>query len=309
MVEMRLDVFLAKLHPASSRSTWQKRIKRGDVAVNGQPVTDVKTAVADGDKIKIRPILAPLTPVELPVIYQDDNVIVINKPAGILTHSKGALNDEFTVADFVKSSYQLSETEPPSNTKSSRQTKTPTNNRLGIIHRLDRATSGVIIAALNPQTQQFLQKQFANRTAKKTYLAVVQQAPPKPTARIDLPIGRNPKHPSQFRVDPKGKSAITDYRTLKILADGTTLLELKPLTGRTHQLRVHLSSIGSPIVGDAIYNPKTVQQLTKHRTNQPPMLLHAWQLEINLPPSQKSAQPTPKTFVAPPPPQFPEADG
>ncbi|MCL2280768.1 RluA family pseudouridine synthase [Candidatus Saccharibacteria bacterium] len=273
---MRLDAYLANTHPEFSRATWQKYIEAGYVSINGEKF--VKTApVSEKSKISVRIPACDKKPINLLVLYQDDNVIVINKPIGVLTHSKGALNDEFTVADFIKSRSSL------------QGTTLQESNRFGIVHRLDRATSGVIIGAKNEDARKVLQKQFAERKAKKTYLAIVEKAPKEPAARIDLPIARDPKQPSCFRIDPKGKSAITDYRTVRIFPDGAALLELKPLTGRTHQLRVHLAYIGSPIVGDPIYNPPFARNDPAKKGR---MFLHAAELEITIPGGER------KTFTA-----------
>ena len=197
-------------------------------------------------------------------------MIVINKPVGVLTHAKGALNEEFTVAEFFR-----------------RYTDVGLDtNRPGIIHRLDRDTSGVMIGARNAETAIMLQKQFADRKTKKTYLAITEGAPKNDHARIDLPIGRNPSAPSTFRVDAKGKSAITDYTTLH--TDGHhSLLELKPLTGRTHQLRVHMKYINTPIVGDRVYGKEADR-----------LYLHAQRLEITIPSGDR------RTFEAPAPQEF-----
>lgn len=274
---MRLDAYLAQEYPEHSRSTWAKLIRRGDVKINGRVTTSVSSTVTEIDRVIVKETTEELRALDLPVIYQDDNVIVINKPIGVLTHSKGVLNDEFTVADFIKSHSPL------------QATNLQENNRFGIVHRLDRATSGVIIGAKNDETRKSLQKQFADRKAKKTYLAIVQKMPKEPAARIDLPIARDPKQPSRFRIDPKGKPAITDYRTVQTFSDGAALLELKPLTGRTHQLRVHLAYIGSPIVGDPVYSlqGRSLQNLQKGR-----MFLHAAELEITIPSGER------KTFTA-----------
>ena len=194
-----------------------------------------------------------------------------------MTHSKGEINDEFTVADFVRSRLK----DPKSFADS---------NRPGIVHRLDRATSGVLIAAKNPETQKFLQKQFADRKAKKTYLALAEKTPKVSAARIDLPIGRNPKSPSEFRIDAKGKTAVTDYKILETFADNSALIELKPQTGRTHQLRVHLAHIGAPIIGDAVYGKAKIKD-----GQIPRMFLHAAELEITIPHEGENQR---RTFVA-----------
>lgn len=267
----RLDTVLAERYPHLSRSTWQKHVKAGHVSVNGEVRTSPKYEVTDADTIAANtPDATDFSGHELPILYLDDNVIVINKPVGILTHAKGALNDEFTVAEFFRryTTFGLD------------------SNRPGIVHRLDRDTSGVMIGARNPETATLLQKQFADRKTKKTYIAVVDGTPKESEAKIDLPIGRNPSAPSTFRVDAKGKEATTGYKVIGI-NDTRSLIELKPLTGRTHQLRVHLSYLGTPITGDRVYG-KPAERL----------YLHAYQLEVTIPSGER------RIFTAPLPPEF-----
>lgn len=269
----RLDAELADRHPDTSRSTWQKHIKAGHVSVNGSVQLSPKHDVTDSDNIAINtPDAVDFSDQELPIIYIDDNVIVINKPVGVLTHAKGALNEEFTVAEFFRQFTTVG----------------LDTNRPGIIHRLDRDTSGIMIGARNQETATMLQKQFADRKTKKTYLAITEGVPKNDHARIDLPIGRNPSAPSTFRVDAKGKSAITDYTTLDTNGE-ESLLELKPLTGRTHQLRVHMRYLNTPILGDRVYG-KPADRL----------YLHAKQLEITIPTSDRRIfdAPVPAEFTA-----------
>jgi 23S rRNA pseudouridine1911/1915/1917 synthase len=238
---MRLDSYLAQTHPEHSRAVWQKFIKLGRVMVDGVTEENTARAVDDSNFIKFDPPLTPdFTDQKLPIIYEDDNVLVINKPAGVLSHSKGALSDEFTVADFVRG-------RPGYNFET-------TTNRTALVHRLDRLTSGVMIAAKNEPARSYLQRQFSDRRAKKTYYAIVDGRPKQNEFRIDLPIARNPKKPATFRVDSNGKPAVTDVKLYKVLPGHQALLELKPLTGRTHQLRVHLAYVGTPVAGDPIYN-------------------------------------------------------
>ncbi|MEP6710362.1 MAG: RluA family pseudouridine synthase, partial [Candidatus Saccharibacteria bacterium] len=247
-------------YPETSRSTWQKYIKAGHVTVNGAVQPSPKQDVIETDSIAISlPEKVDYTEHELPILFIDDNVIVINKPVGILSHSKGALNDEFTVGEFFRrySTYNAD------------------TNRPGIVHRLDRDTSGVMIGARNEETATLLQKQFADRKTKKTYLAVVDGLPKSHTAKIDLPIGRNPSAPSTFRVDPKGKEAQTNYEVLET-NEKQSLILLQPRTGRTHQLRVHLAHIKTPIHGDKVYGKASDR-----------MYLHAFRLEITIPPSDR----------------------
>lgn len=272
-LKQRLDSVLPERYPNISRSTWQKHIKAGHVSVNGEVILSPKHDVLEADSIVVSiPDATDFSADELPIIYLDDNVIVVNKPIGVLTHSKGALNDEFTVADFFR-----------------RYTTVGLDtNRPGIIHRLDRDTSGIIIGARNPETATMLQKQFADRKTKKTYLAIVDGILKNPEAKIDLPIARNPSAPSTFRVDAKGKAAITSY-TVLATTDTKSLVELRPLTGRTHQLRVHMSYLGTPIHGDRVYG-KTSDRL----------YLHAAKLEVTIPNGNRTvfSAPIPKEFMA-----------
>jgi 23S rRNA pseudouridine1911/1915/1917 synthase len=252
----RLDTVLAELYPEHSRSTWQKHIKSGHVSVNGVVQTSSNRDVRTTDQIVTSlPEATDYSSHELPIVYIDDNVIVVNKPTGVLTHAKGAISDEFTVADFFRryTTFGLE------------------TNRSGIVHRLDRDTSGIIIGARNPETAKLLQKQFADRKTKKTYIAVIDGGLNEPSAKIDLPIGRNPTAPSTFRVDARGKQASTDYRTLAV-SDEYTLIELRPFTGRTHQLRVHMAYLRAPVHGDRVYGKEADR-----------LYLHAFRLEITIP--------------------------
>ena len=267
---MRLDIYLAKYYPEYSRSTWLKYIKSGYVKVNNENVVSGKHNIGEDDHVTYEiPDIKPQK-IEIPIIYQDDNVVVINKPIGILTHAKGVLSEEFTVADFVRPLGSFSNI----------------TNRSGIVHRLDRDTSGVMILAKNDDTAAMLQKQFANRKVKKSYNAIVQGPLKHQEANIDLPIQRNPKLPSQFRVGSSGKAAITRYKVLK-QNNTLSLLELIPETGRTHQLRVHLAYIHAPIIGDRIYGKKAER-----------LYLHAKSLEITIPTSQRKVfnTPLPQSF-------------
>lgn len=269
---MRLDVYLATYWPDQSRSTWQKYCLAGYILVNGSIATDPNTRLGEDDEVTINlPTAADYTSETIPIIYEDKDIIVVNKPSGMLTHGKGALNDEFTVADFIKRYYKGNDT----------------TNRSGIIHRLDRDTSGVLVCAKHEVVQKFLQKQFESRKVKKTYLALIEGTPKQPEAIIRLPIDRNPKKPQTFTVNSSGKFAETSYATLAS-SKGFSLLELKPLTGRTHQLRVHLQYIGCPIVGDRLYGKTSAQRL----------MLHAKELEVTLPPDRL------RTFIAPIPEDF-----
>jgi len=268
----RLDSELALRYPETSRSTWQKHIKAGHVSVNGKVITSPKHDIIDVDRISINtPDLPDFSDNEIPIIYIDDNIVVINKPSGILSHAKGALNDEFTAAEFFRryTTYNLD------------------SNRPGIIHRLDRDTSGVMIGARNAETAVLLQKQFSDRKVKKTYYAILAGIPKLVKANIDLPIERNPSAPSTFRVGSNGKSAATRYEVIAS-DEKYAMVKLQPQTGRTHQLRVHMKYINTPILGDKIYG-KAADRL----------YLHAFSLEITIPNGERKlfSAPIPQDFI------------
>lgn len=273
--KQRLDKELTERYPDLSRSTIQKYIKAGYVSVNNRMITQPKYDVSPYDTIAMTPPKKQNhTEKELPIVYLDDQVIVIDKPAGVLTHSKGVMNDEFTVADFFRR-YTTVGLE---------------TNRPGIVHRLDRDTSGIIIGARTSEAADLLKKQFANRTVKKTYQALVDGLPKQPKALIDVPIGRNPSLPSTFRVDPAGKPAQTLYEVTKPSAT-LSMVQLSPKTGRTHQLRVHMQYLNTPIHGDRLYGGQPADRL----------YLHAAALEITIPESRRT------TFQAPLPEEFTNA--
>lgn len=279
----RVDVFLAENLPDFSRSSLVGLFDKNLVMVNGRAVKP-SYKLREKDKLKADISLLTARPgdIKLPVMYEDENVIVIDKPAGVLTHSKGGLNTEATVASFVG---------PMLNDENL------VGNRAGIVHRLDRMTSGVIITAKNAKALKQLQKQFSTRKVKKIYLAIVEGVPSPQEAIIDAPIERNPKRPQTFRVGSGGKPSQTRYKVLKVLnrptprfqkaAKSYSLLELKPETGRTHQLRVHLKYIGHPIVGDRVYGHDGEN-----------MYLHAKSLKITLPRGRQMQfeAPEPKIF-------------
>ncbi|HEX5447988.1 MAG TPA: RluA family pseudouridine synthase, partial [Candidatus Saccharimonadales bacterium] len=198
----RADIFVASRYPDFTRSSLERLFDKGLVTTAQSPLKAGQKLHA-GQKITVDDHLLRVVPpaIDLPVIYEDDNVIVIDKPAGVLTHSKGALNSESTVASFI----------------SDRISPELTGNRAGIVHRLDRATSGVIITAKNSATQKYLQKQFSTRKVIKTYLAIVEGEPEPAQAIVDAPIARNPAKPQTFKVAATGKPAVTEYKVLKIL--------------------------------------------------------------------------------------------
>lgn len=251
--KVRLDHVLVTKHPEYNRSSLQTFIKSGFVKVEGEVIKKPNAKISPDANVVLQvPASAPLPP-RPHTIYEDDNVLVIDKPAGLLSMAKGEYCAEPTLEDYGL-----------------------------LVHRLDRDTSGVVILAKNPETQKMLRKQFQERKTHKTYYALVEGHPKLDEALIDLPIARNLKRPTTFQVDQNGKASQTYY---KVIAknDKYSLLELKPTTGRTHQLRVHLKYLGTPIVGDIVYGDGKGDRL----------YLHAKELEISIPGKEHAER---KTF-------------
>ena len=248
-------------------------ITAGQILVDGKIAKNAKQLVGIESNVKIESKQQKFTPIKYETIYEDDDIIVINKPAGMLTHAKGVIAEEFTAADIVK---------PITNYKAD-------TNRPGIIHRLDRNTSGVLLMVKNSDAASKIQKQFSQRTIKKTYYAIVCGIPDQHKAFIDLPIERNPSRPSTFRVGANGKSAQTSYEVERsIIKKNISLIKLQPKTGRTHQLRVHMQYLNTPILGDLVYGGKPAER----------MFLHAESLEVTLLSGER------KLFKAPLPDEF-----
>lgn len=271
---MRADVFLAAQYPQFARAALAKLFKANMVLINGTP-EKAGYKLREGEKMSVDDSWLVDTKIEditLPIIYEDDDVLVIDKPAGVLSHSRGGLTREASVASFLRHHVD----------------KSMSGERAGIVHRLDRVTSGVMICAKNEATMKFLQKQFQDRKVQKTYVAVTDKAPKHMKALIDAPIGRDQNNPKQFHVDPHGKVSSTNYE-VKTLKNGNFLWNLTPLTGRTHQLRVHLKYLNCPIIGDELYGGKSAERL----------YLHANCLEIKLPNGKlkKFESRVPKEFV------------
>jgi 23S rRNA pseudouridine1911/1915/1917 synthase len=269
----RLDQRVVEQIPTLTRSYASKLIEDGKVTVNGEVITKSGYKMRNGDFVEVdhdEDLFKQIPTIDLKVIYEDDDCVVIEKPVGLLTHSKGAFNPEPTVATWLRG-----------------RLKSMQGERAGIVHRLDRATSGVMICAKTPEALSLLQKQFSQRKTKKTYSAVIVGVLDPAEAVIDMPIERNPKKPQTFRVGANGKSAITRYEITEY-GEIYSLVELKPETGRTHQLRVHLAHFGHPIVGDELYGGKSADRL----------YLHAHQLEITLPNRERKifTSPVPKEF-------------
>ena len=275
----RLDVFLTACLPEFSRSRIQGLIRNGSVCVGGEPVTKTGRDLEAGDRVEIR-IPAPVPSglvaenIHLDIIFENDDLLVVNKPAGMVVHPSPG-HDRGTLVHAVLG--HVPDLEGIGG-----------EERPGIVHRLDKETSGLIVVAKNEQAHRWLQDQFRNRSVEKIYLALVDGKPPTPSGRVEAPIGRNSTHRKLMSVvqQEKGRVAVSEYRTLESFPDHT-LLEVHPLTGRTHQIRVHMAFLGCPITGDTIYGKKKPSiDLDRH-------FLHAYKLKIILPGEQQ-----PRVFEA-----------
>lgn len=274
----RLDKWLTEQLPDLSRSQVTRLIEEGRILLNGEAAAKAGVKLLGNESVVVH---LPIVPSEIPiaeaipldVIYEDGDVLVINKAAGLVVHPAPG-HQGGTVVNALLARYpDLSDPDQA--------------DRPGIVHRLDRDTSGVLIIAKHPSARRFLQRQFHKRSSEKSYLALVAGQPKTTRGTIEGPIGRHPTHRQKRAVLAEGRPAVTHYETLESF-DGFTLLAVRPVTGRTHQIRVHLEAIGLPVVGDELYGPKRKKIAGLHRH-----FLHAEQLTIPVPGGET------KTFVAP----------
>jgi 23S rRNA pseudouridine1911/1915/1917 synthase len=300
----RVDKLVADALPQYSRAALHKLFATEHITLDGI-IVKPGHKVREGATIEVDLSLLEQDQqvVELPILYEDNDVVVINKPIGIISHARGRYWYEPSVASFLRyhtlrGDGKVEGTVIPNATHTPQHLVTKSyplnmsnsvNDRAGIVHRLDRATSGVMICAKNDETLSFMQKQFSARSVTKTYIAILEGIPAQDEAIIDAPIERNPKKPSMFRVGPNGKLAQTHYKVIKKSAN-KCLVEFTPKTGRTHQLRVHALYIKCPILGDEFYG--TVGNR---------LYLHAHTLKIMLPNGEV------KLFTAPLPREFKDA--
>jgi 23S rRNA pseudouridine1911/1915/1917 synthase len=276
----RLDKFLVTCLPEFSRTRLQALIDGGLVLVNGAPaqksgqMLDAPAVV----EVHIPPAqVSSLVPEAIPldIVFENADLLVVNKPAGMVAHpSPGHYSGTLVHAALA----HAPEMEGVGG-----------ELRPGVVHRLDRDTSGLILLAKNDAAHHKLQNQFRDRQVVKTYLALVDGRPPTLTGRIEAPIGRNTSHRQLMTIvdAARGRDAVTEYHTLETFAQHT-LLEAHPLTGRTHQIRLHLKFIGCPVTGDTVYGKKhATLSIDRH-------FLHAARLTITLP-GESAA----RTFEAP----------
>ena len=279
-VPERLDKFLVGCLPDFSRARLQGLIADDFVRVNGVPAKKSGQMIEAGTQVEVRippPEPTGLIAEEIPldIVFENDDLLVVNKPAGMVVHpaaghSSGTLVN--AVLGYDPEFGEISGEERP-----------------GVVHRLDKETSGLIVMAKNDAAHRWLQDQFRLRKVEKVYLALVDGAPPTPMGRVEAAIGRDPSHRKKMAILPpgKGREAISEYKTLESFKSHT-LLEFHPLTGRTHQIRLHCAFLECPIVGDKVYGRKSQSvQLDRH-------FLHAARLKITLPGEKK-----PRQFEAP----------
>jgi len=270
----RLDHFLVSCLPEFSRARLQGLIADGFVWVDGSPAKKSGQPIESGTNIEVR--VPPTQPsgliaenIPLDVIFENDDLLIVNKPAGMVVHP-AAGHDSGTLVNAVLAHDPEIE-------------GIGGEDRPGIVHRLDKDTSGLIVVAKNDAAMRWLQEQFRKRTVQKTYLALVDGAPPTPYGRVEAPIGRDPKSRKKMAITSpaKGREAVSEYKTLETFRKHT-LLEFHPLTGRTHQIRLHCAMLNCPIVGDVQYgHDKMTLELKRH-------FLHAYKLKITLPGEQEA---------------------
>ncbi len=276
----RLDKFLVSCLPEFSRARLQGLVADGFVLVDGNPAHKSGQMLTTGAQVQI--VIPPSAPTDLlpeaiplDILFENEELLVINKPAGMVVHPAAGHASGTLVHAVLAYAPEMA--------------GIGGEKRPGVVHRLDKDTSGIILLAKNDAAHRFLQDQFRLRKTEKVYLALVDGKPPTPEGRIEAPIGRNTLHRKLMGVTglQKGREAVSEYFTRKTFRDHS-LLEVHPLTGRTHQIRVHLAFIGCPVAADTIYGHRRPTVPLKRQ------FLHAWKLTIRLPGEKQ-----PHTFEAP----------
>jgi 23S rRNA pseudouridine1911/1915/1917 synthase len=269
----RVDKYLVSRFPDYSRSRLQRLIRDGYILINGIQPAKSGLLLEKGDIIEIQfpepePIDIIPENIHLEILYEDQNMLVINKPAGMVVHPSAG-HSKGTLVHAVMGHVPFLE-------------GIGGKMRPGIVHRLDKDTSGIILIAKNDNSHQWLQRQFKLRDVEKIYLALVDGHPATPTGRIIAPIYRDRGQRKKMAIAPEGKGrpSVTEYQTVRQFSDHT-LLKVHPLTGRTHQIRIHMASLKIPIAGDSVYgHKKSSIDLRRH-------FLHASELSIRMPGEKK----------------------
>ena len=272
--DIRLDKYLTQVLPQFSRAYLQKLIVQGYILVNKQRAkANQRLSNVDRITVELPPLsLYPLAePIPLTIIYEDEDILVIDKPAGLTVHPAPGHPSHTLVNAILAHCPDLA---------MSNELMRP-----GIVHRLDKDTSGLIVIAKNDSAREYLAAQFKSRTVTKGYFVLVKGRLSPDQGIIEAPIGRDPHSRRRMAIVETGKEATTRYQVRKYL-DNYTLVEITPLTGRTHQIRVHLSAIGYPVVGDSLYGTKSV-----HLNRQ---FIHAYRLGFCLPSTKQYQE-----FIAP----------
>ncbi len=265
----RLDVVLSEMEDTLSRTRWQALIKEGWVLVDGEVVERPAHPLAGGERVAAtvpppEPSQLEAEDIPLDVLYEDERILVVNKPPGMVVHpgpghpSGTLVHAALAHAPDVKGVGGI--------------------RRPGVVHRLDKDTSGVILLAKDDETHQHLQRQFKERQVEKRYLTLVDGSPPTPSGRVEAAIGRHPTKRKRMAVvaEGDGRMAISIYHTIETFP-AHTLLEIHPRTGRTHQIRVHLAFLECPVVGDTVYGRRTPSLPVERQ------MLHAASIEVVLP--------------------------
>ncbi len=282
---LRLDKFLVTCLPELSRTRIQSLIKENQVTIDGAPPRKagqvlegrliIQVQIPESQPSQIIPEAIPLD-----IIFENNDLIVVNKPAGMVVHPAAGHSSGTLVHAALSHAPEME--------------GIGGEQRPGVVHRLDKNTSGLILLAKNDLTHRWLQEQFRTRKIQKTYLALVDGQPPTPVGRVEAPIGRDSRARNKMAVvtPAKGRQAVSEYHTIESFPSHT-LLEVHPITGRTHQIRLHMAFLGCPVAGDTVYG---------HRQSSIPVkrhFLHAARLQVQL-----RGEKSPRTFEAPLPPDL-----
>jgi len=286
----RLDRCIADLQPEWTRSRTRKLIDGGHVTLNDEP-TKASATVHTGDRIVVdepptEPMDAAAEDIPLDIVFEDENLLLVNKPTGLVIHPAAGNPSGTLVNALLHHCNDLSGIGGV--------------GRPGIVHRLDKETTGLLVVAKTDRAHLGLSLAFRNRKVHKTYLAVCYGVPKNEEGVIDAPIDRHPRDRQHMAVVKDGRPARTTYRVREVFV-GVSLVECRPVTGRTHQIRVHMAHIGHALVGDPLYSGRQWRSLENPRVRSacrgfPRQALHAWRLEFTHPVTKEAV-----AFEAPPP--------